>query len=318
MPLPIAPDSSSFNNISEAAKAFTSNHKDNQYLVKVGTKWVILESTKLDRKTRNLVAKSFNEMKKETIEIESTRQGLPKGIDGDQSLRFTLAAAKINKKNYVKATDSKGTIGKVILAVRGLGNKSIKKKFEESVGLSSLKETRTKIRSEKKEEKDRIQTKKNELLNAEQELPKIAKQLIEEKGRYESSNNLKEKAQIYGNMNKLFNQADRTIKQLKVGADEKKSATLDQALAGLKEEIAPAAKEQLKAKFEHFNNQLADNPSNIRGYIVGQINGAHGDFSKMLSNSEIKAALKDANAQLIAELIEELTNNGEFALSFKL
>ena len=93
----------------EAAKFTASAPKKDEYLVKVKNKWVILKQPELDSKTRALVSKSFNEMKKELSLVEKGVIRL--SLDSSDTLKTyvdnIVTAADANKANYTKANVGK-------------------------------------------------------------------------------------------------------------------------------------------------------------------------------------------------------------------
>ncbi|PJD97954.1 MAG: hypothetical protein CK425_02165 [Parachlamydia sp.] len=288
MPLPIAAGTppEGYNSLSEAAKAFTAKPKEGQYLVKVDSKWLILDTNKLDNKTRQLVAKSFKEMEKETISVVRGSQRLPQGVEREDAFQATLKAAKINKKNYVKATDSKkkGLIEKVMLSIRKQTSNSIKKQFNNFASLNSMQETKTNLQAKKMAAQERIAA-------AERQFPEVVNKLINALESYPTS---RDKGGDYYDITSNFSDAKNLIQQIKASGDEKKATELDQSINSLKEKIAPIAIEQFKIKCEELVNKLKeDKRTGVLRFWFGQLRGNLMELGKFIPVDQQEAVIKE-------------------------
>lgn len=295
MPLPIAAGTPAegYNSLSEATKAFTAKPKEGQYLVKVDNRWLILDTNKLDNKTRQLVAKSFKEMEKETISVVRGSQSLPQGVEREDAFQATLKAAKINKKNYVKATNSKkkGLMEKVMLSIRRQTSNSIKNQFKNFASLNSMQETTTKLQAKK-------MVAQQEIAAAEKKFPEVVNKLINAIERYPTSSP-EGKEKVYSEIKLGFDDAKRLIKRIKGSGDEKKAAELDQAINSLKEKIAPAAKEQFKIRWEANSEKLeTDHSPGAKIYWGGQQTGALQELREFIPENQQKAVIKELTKKM--------------------
>lgn len=291
MPLPpvaAGTPAEGYGSLSEAAKAFTAKPKAGQYLVKVDNRWLILDANKLDNKTRQLVAKSFKEMEKETISVVRGAQSLPEGTEREDAFQATLEAAKINKKNYVKATDSKkkGLIEKVMLSIRRQTSNSIKNQFKNFASLNSMQDTTAKLQAKKR-------VAQQEIAAAEKKFPDVVNKVINTIERYPTSSP-EGKEKLYSEIKLSFDDAKRLIKRIKDLGDEKKAAELDQAINSLKEKIAPAAKEQFKIRREALAEKLeTDHSSGAEIYWQGEITRAEGELAEFIPENQRKAVIEE-------------------------